>query len=215
MKHQIITILIAILCVNLANSQSTSRYYDHDNNWGFGIGLNIVDDSGTGFSELFNISDNWNFGTPAVLSATYYLNNKFSLSSSFSFNKYKEGKVIDGGSVLSGSEARYFAVDFSVNYSFRDLFNTNAFAPYVFVGAGYTKISEYETNISSGIIPDQGRMTANIGLGVNYWLSENWGLNMNVADKFGLADDATNQFQYGFGINYLFATSNLFRGVGY
>lgn len=223
MKTQIITILIAVLCINFANAQSNglanakfdSRDYNHANSWSFGLGVNVVHDNGSGAKDLFNISDNWNFGNPFVLDMAYYVNNKFSLSSSFSFNKYNADKIIDGGKVISDFEASYFAIDFAGKYSFRELIKTNAFDPYVFLGAGYTKIGDYKTDISDGIISAEGRMTANTGFGVNYWLSKNWGLNANVTGKFGLGDTVTNQIQYGFGFNYLITKNQIKRGLGY
>ena len=107
-----------------------------------------------------------------MLSTTYYANNQFSFSSSLSFNKYNVYKVVDGGQVEAGSEANYFAFDAAVNYSFRSLLNTNAFDPTIFVGGGVTKIGEYQTTISNGVIPANRRLTFNMGFGVNYWLSE-------------------------------------------
>lgn len=215
MKTQITTILITILCINFANAQSDSLEYNHTKSWSFGLGVNVVYDAGSGTKDLFNISDNWNFVNPIVFNMAYYVNNKFSLSSTFSFNKYKADKIIDGGKVISGFEASYFAIDLAGIYSFRELIKTNAFGPYVFLGTGYTMIGDYKTDISDGIISAQGRMTANTGLGVNYWLSKNWGLNANVTGKFGLGDTTTNQIQYGFGINYLITKKNIKQGLGY
>lgn len=214
MKNEITTILITILFVNLVNSQSNSIDVSHENVWSFGIGVNGVDDSGRDFREVFNISGAWNFETPLLLNAEYYLDNKFSISSALSFNKYKADKLVDGAILESGLDPSYFAIDFSGKYSFRDLLNTNAFEPYCFLGAGYTKIGEYRTNISNGIIQAKGRMTANLGFGANYWMSENWGLNTSFASKFGLGGGVTNQFQFGFGLKYLIQEKIIFSNRG-
>jgi hypothetical protein len=42
---------------------------NHQNDWSFGAGFNIVDDSGVLFGDF---SENWNFSTPFYVSAEYY-----------------------------------------------------------------------------------------------------------------------------------------------
>ncbi|MFT4683777.1 MAG: hypothetical protein ACI8RP_000244, partial [Urechidicola sp.] len=48
----------------------------------------------------------------------------------------------------------------------------------------------------------KGRMTFNTGLGANYWFSSTWGINLNLAGKFGVGSDVTNQLQNSLGVLY-------------
>ncbi|MFK5982679.1 MAG: hypothetical protein QM499_07180 [Flavobacteriaceae bacterium] len=209
MKNLILNLFFIALTINLVNAQSgwSKRDVVHQkNDINIGLGLNIVADSGLGFEELFNASDNWNFGNPFALSVEYYFNNKISIATVFSLNKYKEGKNIDSGIILKDNEATYFASDVIAKYSFRELLKLNRLEPYVFLGLGYTNIGEHkviyeETQIELSK-PAVSTMTTNIGLGLNYWFSERFAFYVNAQGKFGLSSEATNQIQYSFGGTY-------------
>lgn len=203
MKKLSATILFSILCIQFLSAQQwDERTNSHDSNdWSIGIGVNGVNDSGESFKEIFNVSDYWNFGTPIYVNAEYYINNKFSIGATVSFNKYKEGKVVDHDIILKDHEASYIAFDLAGKFSFRELLKSKAIEPFVFIGAGYTNIGDHESVIE-GVIPAEGRMTLNAGLGCNYWFSPNWGLGVNALGKYGLGEGVTNQSQVSLGILY-------------
>jgi len=50
-------------------------------------------------------------------------------------------------------------------------------------------------------IPSSNRINYNVGLGINYWFSANWGVNLNLVAKLGL--NKGNHKQYTFGLVYL------------
>ncbi len=204
MRKLTTTILFSLVCIHFLSAQEWSeRANDHyENDWSFGVGMNAVDDSGFMTKELFNIKENWNLGIPIYISAEYYRNNKFSFAANLSFNKYNEGKTVDHATVLKDHEASYIAFDLAAKYSFRDLLKTHAFDPYVFLGPGFTNIGEHKTDATNLLVPSKGRMTFNVGVGFNYWLSKNWGLNMNALGKYALVSDATNHKQYSLGVLY-------------
>lgn len=204
MKNQITTILIAILFVNLANAQIDGE--PTQSNWAIGAGFNIIDDSGD--SKGLNIfDDDVNHFFPFVISAEYFTDNNFSFNASISFNKYKAGKTVDGQQIQEGSSAKYAAFDLASRFSFRKMLNTNVFDPYLHAGFGYTVIGGHK--MESGTVPKVGRMTFNTGIGVNFWVSDSWGLNLNHQLKFGIKagdnkDYITNQLQLSFGVFHRF-----------
>ena len=198
MKKFTTSLLFSLLCFQLLSAQNWDDRTHNQSDWVLGIGINGVYDAKS--NDFFSINEKWNLGNPIYVSAEYFLNNKFSVASILSFNKYKEGKIIDKQTILKNHEASYVAFDLAGKYSFRDLLNSNAFEPYVLLGAGYTHIAEYKTEGNDQIIPAKGRMTLNAGIGLNYWLSEDWGLNINGIGKFGLRNGVTNQLQASLGV---------------
>ena len=204
-------------------NSSIRETYNH--NWSIGAGVNVVVDNASQNTGLTDPGDSWNFSRPFYVSAEFYLNNQFSFMSMISFNQYTEGKNIDALYIIEGHEASYFAWDVNAKYYFRDLIKTYNFDPYVFLGAGYTDIGEYkgipnnENNPpdlefdedGNYIAPSIGRLTFNAGLGFNFWFSDTWGLNLNLAGKWGIpnsdydkeANVISNQFQYSLGALYV------------
>jgi len=166
-------------------------------------------------------------GQPLALNAEYYLNNKFSFNAMFTMNKFKEGKNIDDlAHIIKGHEANYFAFDLATKLYLRDWLKTYKFDPYVFAGFGYTSIGAYKAKPidyitprdyveldedGNFVVPSIGRLTVNAGLGFNVWFSQTWGLNFNLAGKWGMGNgdyDAgsplgtSNQTQTSLGVIY-------------
>jgi len=140
MNTKKIVLIIAILgfWLGSVNAQSNSQWRsgkqvnnNYDNNWSFGLGINIVDDSGTIGGGITAPSEYWNMGQPLALNAEYYLNNKFSFNAMFTMNKFKEGKNIDDlAHIIKGHEANYFAFDLATKLYLRDWLKTYKFDPY-------------------------------------------------------------------------------------
>jgi len=181
---------------------------NYEKNWSFGAGFNVVDDSGMVIGGISNPSENWNFSMPFYISAEYYLNNEFSFMAMISTNKYLEGKVYNEGYIVDG-DASYFSFDVNAKFSFRDIMQSYKFDPYVFLGLGYNSIGEFnridkEYPFGKTEFPAIGRLTINTGLGFNYWFSQTWGMNLNLAAKLGANgnEDHNNHKQYSLGVVY-------------
>jgi hypothetical protein len=185
--------------------------------WSFGAGFNIVDDGGKTLGGLFNGSYN-HFHMPFTVNAEYFYNSQFSFNATISFNKYMGGKIVDSGTIQEDHEANYVAFDLGSKLYFRDIFKDYVFEPYVFLGLGYTSIGSYKTTplfneLQEGItvdanglwdVPTIGRLTINGGIGINYWISTVWGVNINFTGKWGMNTEKykkliTNQTQFSFG----------------
>ena len=207
-------IVLTLFFVTFVNAQGkgNKQVNSYFGNWSFGIGINIVDDSGTKLKDFFNTSDNWNLTSPYSVNIEYFIDNQFSLSASASMNKYVEGKNIDNtGLIIKDHEPDYLAVDLASKFYFGDIFTNYTFDPYVFLGVGYTKIGAYKSEPFEGtfpedidVIPDQldgvaidengnfdvpeiGRVTLNGGVGFNYWFAKTVGFNFSFSGKIGMA----------------------------
>ena len=114
---------------------------------------------------------------------------------------------MDGQNILGddegGNDAGYFAVDLALKYSFGKLLDSNVFDPYLSVGAGLSHFGDYTTKERpSETIVSQDIFTLNAGLGMNFWFSSNWGVNLNAAGKWGIAATYTNHIQGRLGVLY-------------
>jgi len=232
LKKIILLLILITFWASSANAQSKSnkRVNSYNGNWSFGVGVNVVDDSGTKLKDFFNTSENWNTSSPYTVNVEYYADNQFSFVATASMNKYSEGKNIDSTSVIIKEfEPDYLAIDVSSRFYFGDLFSNYSFDPYVFLGFGYTKIGAYKSQpfpnalLRDDIdhilidddgnfdVPEIGRITINAGVGFNYWFAQTtWGFNLNLASKVGMAsgefktgpNSVSNQMQYSFGLIY-------------
>ncbi|MDN3641802.1 hypothetical protein QWY87_03765 [Lutimonas halocynthiae] len=192
------------------NAQKVGAQFNenYEKNWSFGAGFNVVDDSGEVIGGISNPSENWNFSMPFYLSAEYYLNNEFSFIAMISTNKYQEGKVYNKAYIVDG-DASYFSADLNAKFSFRDIMRSYKFDPYVFLGFGYNSIGEFKAvkkDFPYDIYesPAIGRLTINTGLGFNYWFSQTWGMNLNLAAKLGANgnEEHNNHKQFSLGAVY-------------
>mgnify|MGYP000595253411 CR=1 FL=1 len=120
----------------------------------------------------------------------------------FSFYLNDDGQTILGEDE-GGNDAGYFAVDLALKYSFGELLDSNVFDPYLSVGAGLSHFGDYTTKEKpSETIVSQDIFTVNAGLGMNFWFSSNWGVNLNATGKWGIAATSTNHLQSSIGVLY-------------
>jgi len=173
--------------IELAEEDTT-----YQNLWMLGVGYNIVDDSGNFFDEPFNISDNWNaLPYPSRISIGRYFNNGLGIEFIGSYNKYKEGKIIDKN--VNTVETDYFALDGRLSYDLNKIIGqSNFFDSYIGAGMGYTEAN----NIS--------RTTFNTTIGIRTWFTNRLGLDVNAVGKWSLNTTKSNHIQYGLGLVYKF-----------
>ncbi len=190
MKHlkKGLLILLAVVSFNTINAQ------DEDNPWAIGIGTNAVDFYPAGadkpfvgdfFEDFLNVNDHWNMA-PAIsrIRVGRYIGNGFAIGLAGSFNSID--KV--GDSYTDGLS--YFGADFDVRYNF---LKKGWFDPYATLGGGYTWFD------------GEGNGTLNGGLGINFWLSENIGLNAQTIYKHSFDEEVMlPHFQHALGIVFKF-----------
>ncbi|WP_245750695.1 OmpA family protein [Flagellimonas taeanensis] len=161
--------------------------------WLVGLGMNIVDDSGDEFRELFDIRDAWNIAPyPSRINVGRYLNSGVGFEMIGSYNVYRREKVVDEIELVDN--VGYFAVDFRASYDLNMILGeTGFFDPYVGIGAGYTDAN------------NQGRGTYNAVVGFRTWFSDHWGLDFNSSGKWAMStENATNHIQHALGVSYRF-----------
>ena len=158
--------------------------------WLAGLGINIVDDSWRARQD-FALADMWNVVPyPSRLSFGRYFRSGIGVELIGSYNKFKEGKIIDGA--VNTEESDYWAVDTRVSYDLNKLVGeTGFFDPYLGAGLGYTQT-------------DVRRRTANAVIGFRLWFSEKWGADLNTSGKWGLDSESTNHIQHAAGVVYRF-----------
>jgi len=158
--------------------------------WLAGLGVNIVDDSWRA-REGFALADMWNIVPyPSRASFGRYFRSGLGVEVIGTYNKFKEGKIIDG--VPNPEESEYWAVDTRLSYDLNKLVGeTGIFDPYLGAGLGYTQT-------------DVRRRTANAVVGFRLWFSERWGADINTSGKWGLDSESTNHIQHAAGVVYRF-----------
>ena len=164
--------------------------------WMFGLGYNVVDDSGDVFDKLLDVDKQWNsVAFPSRVSIGKYFESGIGLEAIGSYNKYKVGKTIDG--IVNPKESDYYAIDSRISYDLNKLVGETAwFDPYVGVGLGYSDAN------------NKGRGTYNAVVGFRTWITERIGLDFSSSGKWAMnkGDGVTNHIQHAVGVVYQFKT---------
>ncbi|MUH36899.1 OmpA family protein [Zobellia amurskyensis] len=191
--------IVFVLCasMNLLQAQGEFQLTPKDSivksSWMFGIGYNIVDDSGDVFDELLSFGEQWNaLPYPSRVSIGRYFESGIGIEAIGSYNKYKVGKFIDGRTNLE--ESHYYGLDARLTYDLNKIIGqTGWFDPYLGVGAGYTEAN------------NEPRATYNAVVGFRTWFSNRIGLDFSSSGKWAANnDEATNHLQHAAGVVYQF-----------
>jgi len=184
MKHLSKLLVVVLLVVGYNNVQAQ----DENNPWQVSFGANAVDVYPTGDfqgssfgNELFNAEDHWNvLPTLSYVGVSKNLGNSFSVGARGSLNKIS--KLGD----VEVADLSYYGLDATIKYNF--LKNTTV-DPFAEVGGGYSWIDEI------------GAGTANAGLGVNFWFSDNLGLTVQSNYKHAFEDYLASHWQHMAGLS--------------
>ena len=183
-------VLIALMLILGINDISAQ---DKNNTIAIGIGTNAVDfyptnpglaGHGTWFSEYFNTGDHYNI-LPAIsrLTVSKYLADGFSIEAAGTLNQIS--KVGDN----NVSDLSYFGLDGAVKYDLNEIFGETSFVdPYALIGGGYTWMDSYGTGTFNG------------GIGINFWFTDNLGLNLESKYKHAFESAIVQHFQHSFGV---------------
>ncbi len=189
MKHLKVAVLALLLIAGFNNVNAQ----DKNNPYVLNLSVNAVDfyptnpgllGHGSWFNEFVNAGDHYNM-IPSItkVSISRYLNDGFSFEAAGSLNK-----ITDIGD-NSAADLTYFGLDGAIKYDLNNVFGESSwFDPYVSVGGGYTWLD------------DLGTGTFNGGLGVNFWFSDNLGLNLSSKYKHTFDSNIIQHFQHSLGV---------------
>ena len=89
--------------------------------WMVGLGWNFVNDSGERMNNITTIKDRWNaVAFPSRINIGRYFRSGIGLEAIATYNKYKEGNIIDG--VVNPEDKDYFGFDTRLSYDLNKLF---------------------------------------------------------------------------------------------
>ena len=186
MKHLSKLLVVALLVVGINSIQAQ----DDNNPWQVQFGVNAIDVYPTGDvssfgNEFFNANDHWNI-LPSIsyVGVSKYVGDGFSVGARGSLNKIS--KLGD----VSVDDLSHYAIDGTIKYNF--IQRTTVLDPFIEIGGGYTWVDEI------------GAGTANGGLGLNIWFSENLGLTLQSTYKHAFEDYGVKHFQHLAGISVKF-----------
>ena len=161
--------------------------------WLVSLGINIVDDSGDEFGDLLDLSDGWNtVPFPSRISVGRYFENGLGIEAIGTYNRYKEGKIVDNAPIAE--DVDYLGLDLRLSYDLNMILGeTGFFDPYIGIGVGYTDAN------------NQGRGTYNAIVGFRTWFSDHWGLDFNSTGKWTMnTANSSNHIQHALGVVYRF-----------
>ncbi|MDE3743200.1 OmpA family protein [Maribacter polysaccharolyticus] len=185
MKHLSKLMVVALLVVGFNHIQAQ----DDNNPWQISFGVNAVDvyptDDVSSFgNEFFNATDHWN-----ILPSISYVGVSKSVGDGFSVGARGSLNKIDKYGDEDVDDLSYYAIDGTIKYNF--LKNT-VIDPFVEIGGGYTWVDEI------------GAGTANGGVGINFWFTDNIGLTVQTLYKHAFEDYGTKHMQHLAGISVKF-----------
>ncbi|GEM_PF-433590 len=165
--------------------------------WQFSFGFNAVDvrtpqhwkafikDWGNGNPQDLNV-----YGLPIRFAATKNLTDAFSVQTSLSLNKIKKGYNYHTGNALTDDS--FFYLDLKAKYDINNLVGqTGKFDPYAGLGVGYSIMNKSDFKLNGA-------------LGLNYWLTELWGVNMETSYNHNPQPTGTDFFLHSIGLVYNF-----------
>jgi OOP family OmpA-OmpF porin len=165
--------------------------------WIFGLGVNVVDDDGKPFDQVFNASDSWHIPPyPSRLSVAKYVMPGLTVGGNLNFNMYKADKIVN--SRVNPSKGIFLSADLEAQYHFNTHFRQNKwFDPFVGAGFGYTFRDPLNAHSFSG----------NPALGMNFWFTPQWGVQLRSTAKFAFsADRSLNYVQHSASVLFRLGT---------
>ncbi|MDB4157934.1 OmpA family protein [bacterium] len=165
------------------------------------LGVNLVDSTGDNNPfNLFSDFDQIAFSSNYNIEAEYRFNRWVSLAASWSNNKWEANKGNIDGSIVR-TDVDYSAIDLDLKYYYDDAFGgwfdrNDWLELYLHGGAGWVSQAD-----NSGVV-------LNIGPGANFWITDQFGLNLNGTGRWVLKQGEelynTNHFQYSASLMYRF-----------
>lgn len=195
-SQAIATIAIILFFFNGLCQPSAINRKKNPYSWMFGISWNIVDNNEEKLPNLFDVKGSWNYLLyPTRISIDKYARKGWSYEGMVAYNRYTDDKIINDTTGISGI---FLSGDFHVKYSFyRFMTSAKWFDPYLSAGLGFSYHSPLERKMTP---------TVNLALGMNFWVTKSWGIQLQTIGKLALVSDIyvskMDYFQYTAGVVY-------------
>lgn len=164
----------------------TTQAQTSDNPWAIAVGTDLISLQGE------NVDSSVKFGAPA-LSLSRYIGAGFSIG----------GQYVIGNAEENGIDLNYNSLDGILKYNITE----GNILPYVFAGYGLSKISDSEDK--DGFFPStQSGRTISGGVGVNFFLDDNFAVNVSTSYRGVSEQDTRNHLQHIIGLSYNFGAGD-------
>ena len=169
------------------------------------LGINLVDSSGDNnpFSSLSNF-DQMAFSNNYNVELEYRFSKWFSLGAIWSANKWKANEGNIDGTIVN-TDQDYLAIDLDLKFYIDEAFgwfDRNDWAE-LYLHGGVGSVSQDSHT---------GEINLNFGPGANFWVSDQFGVNLNGTGKWYLnsGDEqyGSNHFQFSASLMYRFINNN-------
>lgn len=180
-------ILLLTLCLNLNVIAQPSKIINNRDSYNimFGASWALLDDDGNGKNPFaFDQFHTMFFPTRAFFDKHLYMG--WSVEGAGAFTKYNPEKLVNDSIGISGS---LFSLDANMKYSFYQFVGRGWLDPYISAGIGVTSRTSDPRNTAKPFTP-----TLNVGVGVNLWVSNSFGLQLQSSAKFGMLDFKTSNY---------------------
>lgn len=192
----LVSLFYSKLCLSQPASQTRNK---KPYSYIFSVVYVFVNDNEEKFQNLYDGSNSWSYvNFPSYFSLNKFSKKGFSNEGFFSFSPYRNNVIVNGSANVRGFLA-------TANYAFK--FNINQFVkiipedidPFTSIGTGLT----YRHLDFGGFCA-----TANLHLGINFWLSKHWGVQSQGIGKLALVPDiyTSNQDYIEFTVGLCYRT---------
>jgi len=184
---------LSLLLFNTAFAQPEKAISNKDTySWMFGASWTLTDDDGESFNPfLFENLHSHLF--PTQLSIDKYIYNGWSAEFIMTYSKYNPEKITNGSNGITGN---IFSMDFNGKYSLYKLLKNGVIDPYAISGLGVSLRNNNDTTVRT-FSP-----TFNFGVGINFWITKQIGLQLRSVAKIGLTDflKSSDYMQHSVGV---------------
>jgi hypothetical protein len=180
-------VLALFLTCQILNAQPIKKLTNANSyGWMFGLSYTALDDDGN--TAAFYDPSNWHTNVfPSRIFADKYIYKGWSTELAMSFNQYNPNKEVN---LQLGKTGFFLATDANLKYSLNKLLGEGAIDPYVSTGLGLS-IRNCDDSLVGNVTP-----TLNLGLGLNVWLSNSVGIQLQSSGKIGLSSDLFGKSDY-------------------
>jgi len=172
---------VAVIISIFASHAQTS-----ENPWAIAVGADLINLQGK------NVDSKLKFGAPA-LSLSRYLGAGFSVGAQYAIGNAENNNV----------DLNYSSIDGVVKYNLSE----GNVLPYLFAGYGLSRFAEGDDK--EGFFPstESGR-TISGGIGVNFYLDDNFAVNLSTSYRGVSEEDNYNHLQHIIGLSYNFGAGD-------